>query len=95
MVEILTRTEQVNALKIWRDEHTLFPTICIGMKCEALTRRGARCRNDGTQYGNGRCKFHGGASTGPKTAEGRRKSSENWKKRWQTSPKVGATTTFE
>jgi hypothetical protein len=37
MVEILTRIEQVNAIKSWRDEHTLFPTICVGMKCDALT----------------------------------------------------------
>ncbi|WP_353067634.1 HGGxSTG domain-containing protein [Tunturiibacter psychrotolerans] len=28
-------------------------------------------------YPNGRCKWHGGASTGPKTAEGRARSLSN------------------
>lgn len=34
-------------------------------KCGAKTRAGGRCRN--AQMPNGRCKFHGGMSTGPKT----------------------------
>jgi hypothetical protein len=32
-------------------------------KCEAKTRRGAACRCKALR--NGRCKFHGGLSTGP------------------------------
>ena len=54
-----------------------FPEICRGMKCEAKTRSGHPCKNDGTSWANGRCKFHGGASTGPKTPEGKKKVSMN------------------
>ena len=36
--------------------------------CGARTRQGSRCGNIGMT--NGRCRFHGGLSTGPKTAEG-------------------------
>tara|TARA_R110001583_G_scaffold5214_3_gene28536 strand:+ start:1382 stop:1714 length:333 start_codon:yes stop_codon:yes gene_type:complete len=54
-----------------------FPDICIGMKCEARTRSGAPCKNNGTDWGNGRCKHHGGASTGPVTPEGKKRVSMN------------------
>jgi len=40
-----------------------------GRRCEARTRRGTLCQRPGTKQ-NGRCKFHGGRSTGPRTAEG-------------------------
>ena len=46
-------------------------------RCGAKTRRGTRCRapavwdRDKDQSRNGRCKFHGGLSTGPKTKSGR------------------------
>ena len=33
------------------------------------TRRGTLCKRPGTKK-NGRCKLHGGRSTGPRTAEG-------------------------
>ena len=36
--------------------------------CGARTRSGAPCRN--LSMKNGRCRMHGGASTGPKTAAG-------------------------
>lgn len=36
--------------------------------CGAKTRRGASCRN--LPMRNGRCRMHGGTSTGPKTAAG-------------------------
>jgi len=36
--------------------------------CGAKTRGGAPCRN--LPMKNGRCRMHGGGSTGPKTAEG-------------------------
>lgn len=38
------------------------------VSCGAKTRRGALCRCPG--MANGRCRLHGGLSTGPKTAEG-------------------------
>lgn len=44
--------------------------------CGAKTRRGTPCRQLGI-FENGRCKLHGGLSTGPKTAEGKRKSALN------------------
>ena len=38
-------------------------------KCGAKTRKGTPCQ--GFAMKNGRCKLHGGKSTGPKTAEGK------------------------
>ena len=54
-----------------------YPEICRGMKCEAKTRSGHPCKNDGTSWANGRCKYHGGASTGPVTPEGKKRVSMN------------------
>jgi hypothetical protein len=42
-----------------------------GEPCEAKAMR------------NGRCRLHGGLSTGPKTERGRRAVSESVKRRWQ------------
>jgi hypothetical protein len=39
-----------------------YPEFCRYMKCEAKTRSGHPCKNDGTSWANGRCKYHGGAS---------------------------------
>lgn len=36
--------------------------------CGARTRQGGECRH--FAMANGRCRFHGGLSTGPRTAEG-------------------------
>ena len=41
-----------------------------GQRCGAKTRRGAACQRPGNKK-NGRCRLHGGASTGAKTEEGR------------------------
>lgn len=54
-----------------------YPEFCRGMKCEAKTPSGHPCKNDGTNWGNGRCKYHGGASTGPVTPDGKKKVSLN------------------
>ena len=40
-----------------------------GQRCEARTRRGTLCQRPGTKR-NGRCKLHGGRSTGPTTEAG-------------------------
>lgn len=37
-------------------------------RCGAKTRKGTPCRSPAMK--NGRCRMHGGGSTGPKTAEG-------------------------
>jgi hypothetical protein len=47
-------------------------------RCGAKTRKGTPCRCTWT-YANGRCRFHGGLSTGPKTEEGRRRALRNLK----------------
>ena len=40
-----------------------------GTRCEARTRRGTLCQRPGNKI-NGRCKLHGGRSTGPRTEDG-------------------------
>ena len=50
-------------------------------KCGARTRKGIPCRARALP-GKARCKFHGGLSTGPKTAEGRMRIAEAQRKRW-------------
>lgn len=49
--------------------------------CGAKTRKGTPCRCK-SEAGKRRCKFHGGLSTGPKTAEGRARIAEAQKRRW-------------
>ena len=50
--------------------------------CGANTRRpDVVCKR--TPLANGRCRLHGGRSTGPKTAEGRARISEAQKARWR------------
>ena len=47
-------------------------------RCGAKTRRGTPCK--GPAMRNGRCRMHGGASTGPSTPEGLERSRKaNWK----------------
>ncbi len=46
-------------------------------KCLAKTRKGSPCQC--LALANGRCRFHGGLSTGPKTREGRRRALMNLK----------------
>ncbi|MGO8732468.1 MAG: HGGxSTG domain-containing protein [Terriglobia bacterium] len=47
-------------------------------RCGAKTRRGTPCK--GPAMRNGRCRMHGGPSTGPKTPEGLERSRKaNWK----------------
>ena len=45
-----------------------------GQRCGAKTRRGTPCQRPANKK-NGRCRLHGGASTGAKTEEGRAKIS--------------------
>ena len=48
--------------------------------CGARTRAGSPCL--GKARANGRCRLHGGMSTGPRTGEGRRRISEAQRRRW-------------
>lgn len=58
-----------------------FPDALRGLQCGARTRLGQPCKRRDLGS-SGRCKFHGGFSTGPKTDEGRRRSLANLAKRW-------------
>jgi hypothetical protein len=46
-----------------------------GQRCFAKTRRGSKCQRPANKR-NGRCRLHGGASTGAKTLEGRERISQ-------------------
>jgi hypothetical protein len=57
-----------------------FPEEARGLTCGAITKRsGQPCKHKGL-YSSGRCKFHGGASTGPRTEAGKIKAGMNGKK---------------
>lgn len=49
--------------------------------CGARTRKGTPCRAK-SEPGRRRCRFHGGLSTGPKTAVGRARIAEAQRRRW-------------
>ena len=49
--------------------------------CGALTRKGTPCRAL-SEPGRRRCRFHGGRSTGPRTAEGKARIAEAQRRRW-------------
>ena len=46
------------------------------LRCGAKTRAGTPCKLNSI-YSNGRCKFHGGLSTGARTKEGKAKVAKN------------------
>lgn len=50
-------------------------------RCGARKKNGHRCQGPALP-GKRRCKFHGGASTGPKTPEGKAKIAEAQRRRW-------------
>lgn len=56
-----------------------YPKELFGMTCGAKTRAGTPCKQKGL-YNSGRCKLHGGLSTGPRTAKGKRKVRYNARK---------------
>ncbi len=53
------------------------PELC-GLPCGARTRAGTPCKRLDT-WGNGRCKHHGGMSTGPRTKAGKKRARANLK----------------
>ena len=53
-------------------------TLLNAPRCGAKTRRQTKCR--APAMSNGRCRMHGGASTGPRTPDGLARSKRaNWK----------------
>lgn len=53
-----------------------FPEELRGVECGAMTRAGTPCQRKDLGRG-GRCKLHGGASTGPRTEKGRKRVAAN------------------
>jgi hypothetical protein len=53
-----------------------FPDVLSELTCGAKTRKGTPCKRRDL-YRSGRCKFHGGMSTGPTSEEGKRRSAMN------------------
>jgi hypothetical protein len=51
--------------------------------CGARNRQGKPCAGR-VEPGKRRCRFHGGLSTGPRTAEGRARIAEAQRRRWRT-----------
>lgn len=68
----------IDRLQKWAVSRTnaRFPEACRGMTCGAKTRAATPCKQKAL-YDNGRCKFHGGLSTGPRSVEGKAKSALN------------------
>lgn len=56
--------------------YPVLPDELRGLACGAKTRAGTPCKLTSI-YANGRCKLHGGLSTGPKSAAGRAKCALN------------------
>jgi len=63
----------------WCDEGGELPPELAGFACGARTRAGTPCKRRDV-YRSGRCKLHGGLSTGPRTAEGKCRSAGNAKR---------------
>jgi len=70
--------------------NTRFGPNWPGIRCLAKTRRGTKCQSAAYKH-NGRCRLHGGLSTGARTAEGLQRISEaNLKHGRQTKDKLAA-----
>ncbi|MHB2095893.1 HGGxSTG domain-containing protein [Pantoea dispersa] len=61
--------------------HEPVPDELSHIPCAAKTRAGTPCKRT-VISANGRCKFHGGHSTGARTAEGKARQLEGYR-RWQ------------
>lgn len=57
-------------------DYPSIPPEAIGLKCGAKTRAGTPCKRKDL-FDNGRCRLHGGLSTGPLTAKGKKRSALN------------------
>ena len=84
--------EYQRAWRAWEEDHSdlypghplrprppALPPECADLLCGATTRRGTPCRRKDIGAG-GRCKLHGGMSTGPRTKKGKRRAAKNAKR---------------
>ena len=70
--------------------NTRFGPNWPGIRCLAKTRRGTKCQSTAYKH-NGRCRLHGGKSTGARTPEGLQRISEaNLRHGRQTKEKLAA-----
>ena len=65
-------------------EPPTYPPELLNMRCGAKNRQGVPCKIKNVYLPSGRCKFHGGLSTGPRTADGKAKSALNLSLKMQT-----------
>lgn len=65
----------------FKPQHEPLPEVLRKIQCEAKTRAGTPCKRTDISC-NGRCKFHGGHSTGALTAEGKARQLEGYRS-WQ------------
>ena len=79
-VGAMTDDERRALWKKWcaSDVRHPLPEACRGLTCGAKTRAGTPCKRRDL-YSSGRCKLHGGLSTGPRSAEGKARSALNGK----------------
>jgi hypothetical protein len=72
----VTEADKRELWRLWCHHGGDYPSECRDMTCGARTRAGAPCKRRDL-YRSGRCKLHGGPSTGPRTAKGKRRSARN------------------
>jgi hypothetical protein len=61
----------------------------LDLKCGATGKRTRLPCPHTNLYANGRCRWHGGLSTGPRSAEGKSRSARNVQRRWSCLPTEG------
>ena len=82
--ELTTQARLADRKKITQDRLTAREKAAQARQrvpCRAMTRKGEPCSMLSVP-GRRRCKFHGGLSTGPKTAEGQARIAEAQRRRW-------------
>ena len=74
------------ATDCWRQRPVLpaYPDALRGLGCGAKTQAGTPCEQKSI-YINGRCKLHGGISTGPTTKKGKARSARHGQKSGRTT----------
>lgn len=101
--ELMTQ-EEMRAMwrSFWRDRPSLLPYAadvlawsrcelllkgCSDLRCGSKTRAGHACKKYHL-YPNGRCRLHGGLSSGPRTAAGKAKVTKNLKIHIRTGEEI-------